>query len=287
MEAVTGENYDTIPRARPYSRAMPELPAEIIRHYERQRPESTRITEGFGTLERERTREVLGRHLPRPPARVIDVGGGEGVHARWLADRGYDAHLVDPVPAHVAAADGAPYTAALGDARALECEDETFAAALVLGPCYHLVERDDRVLALREARRVVRAGGVIFVAAVSRYASLFDGLARGYLFDDEFLAIVERDLRDGVHRNDDDRPHWFTTAYFHRPDELVREAVDAGLAVRELVGLEGMAGWQQHLAARWEHAADRERILAAARATESAPELAGLSAHLLLVAERH
>jgi ubiquinone/menaquinone biosynthesis C-methylase UbiE len=266
---------------------MAELPAEIIRHYERERPESTRITEGFGTLERERTREVLRRHLPAAPARVLDVGGGEGVHARWLAGEGYDVDLVDPVPVHVAAADGAPYRAALGDARTLEFDDETFDAALVLGPCYHLIERDDRVRALREARRVVRPGGVVFVAAVSRFASLFDGLARDFLFDPEFRAIVLDDLRTGVHRNENERPHWFTTAYFHRPAELVDEAEDAGLQVHDLVGLEGMAGWQPHLAARWDDPEDRAVILAVARAIEAAPELAGLSAHMLLVAERH
>jgi SAM-dependent methyltransferase len=266
---------------------MVEIPAEIIRHYERQRPESTRITEGFGTLELERTREVVRRHLPAPPARVLDVGGGEGVHARWITADGYAVHLVDPVSAHIAAAAGAPYTASLGDARALEFGDDRFDAVLVLGPCYHLVERDDRVRAMREARRVVRPGGVVFVAAVSRFASLFDGLARGYLFDPEFRAIVDRDLRDGVHRNDNDRPHWFTTAYFHRPADLVAEAGDAGLHVRDLVGLEGMAGWQQRLETRWDDPDDREVILAAARATESVPELAGLSAHMLLVAERN
>jgi ubiquinone/menaquinone biosynthesis C-methylase UbiE len=266
---------------------MAELPAEIIRHYERDRPEATRITEGFGTLELERTREVVRRHLPAPPARVLDVGGGEGVHARWLAADGYDVHLVDPVPAHVAAATGAPYTAALGDARALEFADETFEAVLVLGPCYHLIERGDRVQAMREARRVVRPGGVVFVAAISRFASLFDGLARGFLFDAEFRAIVLDDLRTGVHRNEHEHPHWFTTAYFHRPDELMGEAEDAGLQARDLVGLEGMAGWQRQLATHWEDPDGRDVILAAARAVEAAPELAGLSAHMLLVAERH
>jgi ubiquinone/menaquinone biosynthesis C-methylase UbiE len=175
----------------------------------------------------------------------------------------------------------------LGDARTLEFDDETFDAALVLGPCYHLIERDDRVRALREARRVVRPGGVVFVAAVSRFASLFDGLARDFLFDPEFRAIVLDDLRTGVHRNENERPHWFTTAYFHRPGELVDEAEDAGLQVHDLVGLEGMAGWQPHLAARWDDPEDRAVILAVARAIEAAPELAGLSAHMLLVAERH
>ena len=53
------------------------------------------MTGGLAELELVRTREVLRRHLPPPPARVLDVGGGTGVHARWLLADGYQVHLVD------------------------------------------------------------------------------------------------------------------------------------------------------------------------------------------------
>jgi methylase of polypeptide subunit release factors len=49
-------------------------------------------------LELLRTRELLQRQLPSSPAVVLDVGGGTGVHAAWLAGRGYRVHLVDLVP---------------------------------------------------------------------------------------------------------------------------------------------------------------------------------------------
>lgn len=39
--------------------------------------------------------------LPAPPSRVLDVGGGTGVHARRLVARGYRVHLIDVVPDHV------------------------------------------------------------------------------------------------------------------------------------------------------------------------------------------
>jgi 2-polyprenyl-3-methyl-5-hydroxy-6-metoxy-1,4-benzoquinol methylase len=39
---------------------------------------------------------------------VLDVGGGSGVHAQWLAAGGYPVHLVDPVPRHMAAAAALP-----------------------------------------------------------------------------------------------------------------------------------------------------------------------------------
>ena len=163
--------------------------------------EEERITAGLGQLELVRTQEILRRHLPSPPARILDVGGGTGVHAAWLAEDGYDVHVVDLAPRHVEMVkrtlNSLGVTAEVGDARALGFADHTFDVVLLFGPLYHLTDRDDRIRALRESVRVVRPGGIVAVAAISRFASLFDGLARGFLFDPEFRPIVERDLARG------------------------------------------------------------------------------------------
>ena len=63
------------------------------------------------------------------------------------------------------------------------------------------------------------------------------------------------------------------------------EARAAGLRPRELVGVEGLAGWLPRLSERWESEEGREAILYAARAVEQEPTLMGLSSHLLLIAE--
>ncbi|HTZ07692.1 MAG TPA: methyltransferase domain-containing protein [Acidimicrobiales bacterium] len=260
---------------------------EIVRHYETI-SEGERIAEGLGQLELLRVRDVLEPYLPPPPATILDVGGATGIHAAWLAARGHHVHVVDLLPHHVEAAAGLAggpgrITAQVGDARALPVDDASVDAVLLFGPLYHLTERADRLLAWSEARRVVRPGGYVVAAAISRFASLFDGLARGFLFDPVFAAIVDRDLADGQHRNPTGDPRWFTTAYFHRPDELRAEAEAAGADVVELVGLEGLAGWLPHLAGAWAEAEGREVILGAARAVAAEPSLLGLSAHLLAV----
>ncbi len=260
----------------------------VIRHYEDEIREEDRIVSGLGRLELVRTQEILRRHLPAPPAEILDVGGATGVHAEWLAADGYRVHIVDLTPRHVekVRADLGPLgvTAELGDARSLAAADASVDVVLLLGPLYHLVDRADRLLALREARRVVRPGGIVAVAAVNRFASLFEGLNHGFLFEPDFRAIVERDLLDGRHLNPEQHPHWFTTAFFHRPDELRSEIDDAGLDLVELVGVEGMAYWMLHLRDRWETDEGREAILFAARAVEAEPSLLGLSPHLIAVA---
>lgn len=149
---------------------------------------------------------------------------------------------------------------------------------------YHLPSRADRLAAFGEARRVVRPGGLVAVAAISRFASLFDGMVREFLFDPEFQEIVVTDLEDGCHENPRDRKGWFTTAYFHLASDLRAEAEEGGLHVDEVFGVEGLAGWLPHLAGRWETEDGRRTILEAARAVETEPSLQGLSAHLLLIA---
>ncbi len=218
---------------------------------------------------------------------VLDVGGAAGVHAAPLAAAGYEVHLVDPVPLHVAqAGEEVPglASARVGDARALDHSDASIDAVLRLRPLYHLTERADRVAALAEASRILRPGGVVAAAVISRYASTLDGLFRGHLRADGFEALVARDIAEGQHRNPDDVPGWFTTAYFHEPDEAPTEARDAGLDVEALVAIEGPA-WLLSDLQRWLDS-DGELLLRTIRRVEAAPRLLGMSPHLLLVATK-
>lgn len=232
--------------------------------------------DGTPRLELERTLELLERFLPAPPADVLDVGGGPGLYSSILGERGYRMRLVDVLPLHVEQARGRGLDARLGDARRLEEEDASYDAVLLMGPLYHLVDRADRVRALREARRVARRGGAVIGAAISRYTSLLDGLRQGFLAEPEFREIVERDLRGGPHVNPypTDRPEWFTTAYFHHPGELAAEAEEAGLSEVGVLGVEGPA---------WMFGIPREVALVAARWVEADPAMHAASAHLLVV----
>ena len=177
-------------------------------------------------------------------------------------------------------------SATVGEARRLDRPDASVDAVLLLGPLYHLTGRADRVAALAEARRVLRPGGVVTAAAISRFASTYDGLLRGFLDQPGFEAIVERDVREGQHRNPTGRPEWFTTAYFHLPGELVAELADAGLRPHAVVGVEGPGAVLPDVTERLADPARRERLLAAIRRVEAEPSLLGASSHLLAVAHR-
>jgi ubiquinone/menaquinone biosynthesis C-methylase UbiE len=244
---------------------------------------------GEPRLELTRTLELLDRFLPSAPARLIDVGGGAGAYAAIWARRGYDVHLYDLMDLHVQqaqqAADAQPehsFTAQVADARSIPEQDASADAVVLLGPLYHLTEKTHRAAALLEAHRILKPGGVIAAVGISRFSILLDGLWQGWVGDPLFRGLVERDLVDGQHRNPDPvrYPRWFTTAYFHRPEELADEVRLAGFDTVSLLGIEGPSWLMQE---QWADPDRRDQMLFAARAVESEPSLSGLSAHMLAV----
>jgi ubiquinone/menaquinone biosynthesis C-methylase UbiE len=267
-------------------------PREVVAYYERVAEES-RLASGPFRLEFERTKEILTRLLPKPPARVLDVGGAAGAYSAWLAARGYEVHLADASPRLVdharrlnASLPRPIASLTVADARSLPQPDRFAGALLLMGPLYHLTDAVDRRAALTEAHRVLTRSGTIVVAAISRYASTLDGLSRNLTADPAFVRIRNRDLRSGQHRNDTDRADYFTTAYFHRPEELQRELEEGGFDEVRVLGVEG-PGWMiADFESRWAERASRADLVAIARALEAEPSIRGASAHLLAIGRK-
>lgn len=282
LDAAQGKR-GALARAVPYGAGM-EIDPDVLDFYADGR-EHQRLT-AEQSLELIRTQILIRRYLPEP-CRVLDVGGGAGVYAGWLSSLGYDVELIDPVPLHVDQARAlGGFSAEIGDARDLARSDETYDGVLVLGPLYHLINRTDRVLALCEARRVVRPGGVVVTAGISRYAGSLDPLFRGVPYDSRLGSALRGNLRTGEHRNPDRVLGRFTTAYFHRPDELAAEIADAGLRLDDLLAVEDPLGWVPDISARLANPDERALVLDVLAAMESDPSTTGVSAHLLAAARR-
>jgi len=266
--------------------------AALHEHYERGE-EADRLTRsGAGQLEFQRTQEIVLRHLPPPPATVADIGGGPGRYAIWLASLGYRVVHRDIVPMHVdqartaAAAAGVVVEAAVGDACGLDLGDETVDAVLLLGPLYHLPRKADRVQALREARRIVRLGGPVFGAVISRWAARLDGMLRSRMYTRYTTAerVVDEVERSGL--LPPLGPGSFC-AVTHRPGQLRSEFIAAGLAVADLVCVESAAYLLDDLDARMADKRDWQVVLDSARAHERVPELLGLGSHLIATGLSH
>jgi SAM-dependent methyltransferase len=220
----------------------------------------------LGQLEFIRTRELIERFLADPPAAIVDVGGGTGRYAAWLASLGYAVHLIEPVPLHVEqaaarAAAGPAFDVSVGHATSLEIDSGSQDAVLMLGPLYHLPDPAERARAWAESRRVLAPGGRVIAVGINRYTGVLDGLRHEFV-DTGFGAV----------------------GYFHPTGELAEEATAAGLLVEGVFGVEGPGCMVSDLEARWADPSDRQIILEAARIVEAEPSITGASHHTLVVA---
>jgi SAM-dependent methyltransferase len=237
-------------------------------------------------LEFERTKIILAEHLP-PSGRVIDVGGGPGVYASWLAARGYEVDLVDPVPLHVEEAEragraGYPFRAHLGDARRLPCTDGNADAVVMMGPLFHLVAPGDRNQALAEAFRVLRAGGVLAASAMGRFFWFGHGVAQNTIRDPELRRRLMAFVDTG-RRPEGDAPY---PAFAHRPEELEHEVRAAGFTEVVVLAIEGFFHLLGDLEQRLADEPSASALFELLGRYERDPAILGLSGHLMAIGRR-
>ena len=237
-------------------------------------------------LEFERTKIMLGERLP-PHGRIIDVGGGPGAYASWLAGRGYEVDLIDPIPLHVEQArqlarEGPSFGAELGDARVLPFGERSADAVVMMGPLFHLVDRGDRETALAEARRVLRPGGVLLATAMGRQFLLGHAIAGDTIRSRperlRVLSVAATGLRV-------DPPVPFP-AHAHLPEELAGEVASAGFGAVDVLAIEGYFHLLEDLGERLRDRARRAALLEVLHLLEAAPAVVGASGHIMAVAAR-
>ena len=270
---------------------MYQLSDEILSFY-RQTQESKRLTNDVrGQIEFARTQEIITRYLPDPPTVVLDIGGGSGPYACWLAKAGYEVHLVDPVDLHIEQAKEASNqqsehpiaSVSLGDARELRFSSMSADAVLLLGPLYHLIDKSERLLALREVYRVLREGGVMLAAGISRFASMLHSFFEDRFGNPVHMDIVQNDLETGYHRNLTEDLKYFTDAYLHRPEELGSEVVAAGFQHQATLAVEGPTWLFRSVESYWLDPDQRAVVLDLIRKVEAEPSILGMSAHILAI----
>ena len=222
-----------------------------IRAYyaESEEREWLRLADGEGLVEFAITTHALAEHLPKS-GRVLDIGGGPGRYAIWLAQRGYQVVLADLSPNLLDIARAEISKAGLearieafveADARDLNrWPDDAFDAVLSLGPFYHLPELDDRHAAAREMARVLRPSGLAFVAFMPRYTFLRRTLAiadeRQHLESPDWVTQL---MSDG--RFDNDRPGRFNAGYGAHPTEIEPFLTGHGFKSVALLATESVA----------------------------------------------
>lgn len=269
------------------------IKSEIIEFYN-SGIEINRLSLGPSKLEFERTKEIILRYLNKTPSKVLDIGGGTGAYSFWLSDMGHEVHLLDLVSLNIEKAKEYSsesgkklHSFNTGNACNLKFESDSFDTVLMFGPMYHLTEKEERLKALSEAKRVLVSGGLLFCVGISRYASMCDGFFSNLIKDNRFITIMNRDLQDGQHINSTKELKYFTTSYLHLPEELKEEVKDSGLIIDNLMSVESFGWLLSDFDNKWNNETYKKLLLETIRKVENESSLLSLGAHMIVVAHKN
>lgn len=266
--------------------------------------ERDRLRTGIGILEFERTKEILLEKLPKPPAVIYDIGGAYGEYAWWLASLGYTVHLFDLSETHIAmsAELAAEYpgtklaSAVVCDARSVPMPEKSADAVLLMGPLYSITEYEERILAIKESRRLLKDDGLLFSAALTPYSVLVPRIALYHIDDTKkrreqedpsVIAIIERALEDGCYENPEKRiASGLGSSHLHTAKALREELLCGGFDTDSVHGVMGGAWLAPNLDALLENPETKEVLMKTIRMLDTHEEIIGLSGHLLAVSRK-
>lgn len=238
-------------------------------------------------VEFEITKRLLLKHLPKPPAKVLDLGGGPGHYSIWLAELGYSVTLFDLSENNIAFArekDTHNHIDKFLVGNALDLHDlneDEYDAALIMGPLYHLTSKADRKKVVDNALKVLKLDGIIASTFISAYAPIIDILKK---YPDKAVGNIGALLgyfSNGTNIVGDDG---FTAAYFSRIDEA--EELMSSFQIKKIgcYAVESILGPYEEVLKKYPKNVFSECITLAMEFVED-PHCIGCAEHLLYVAQ--
>ncbi len=268
------------------------LISEKINNFYDQPSEDDRLKQGLGPLEFERNKVLIGRFLSESKNIIVDIGGGTGKYAEWLAKKGHQVSMIDPVQKHINLARkrsnklNNKFKVIFGEARNLDIPDNYADMVIMHGPLYHLQKKEERQKAILEAKRITKKYGIILGFAINYTASTLVGLLQGSIHEKEIFEMCYAELRTGEHNAPESIPGILTEAYYHRPDELKSEFEQSELTLIEMFAVEGIIWLDKNY---FSSRADKKKynnLLDICKITEKDMNLMAFSPHMMIAVRK-
>lgn len=258
--------------------------------------EKGRLERGLGIVEFYRTKEVLSNYIVKKGNIIYDVGGGIGVYSSWLVSEGNEVHLLEVAPNAVEYAIKSQskdnlFKAEVCDARNINRENESADIVLLMGPLYHLQNKEDRKKVLNEAKRVLKKGGILFSVGISKFSSTTWALStygngNEFLDDPIYFNMIQNELISGVHIRPKEYSNFITQVYFHTPRELQEELEVVGFETIQKHAIEGVIWFTPFLNEYWKDEEKRNILLKILNQTDTEESLMGMSPHFMIVSKK-
>lgn len=213
--------------------------------------ELNRLNNHYSIIEFKSTMYLIGKYI-KSNTHVFDIGSGPGRYSIELLKRDFKVSLLDISDKSIELARTtieienlkAENYYAMSALELDKFEDDSFDNALILGPMYHLLNKEDRLKVLKDAKRIVRSEGVIIISYINSYGIIRSSLNE---FPEEYVNDIS--FNNSINGNCQlSSEESFTEAYFTKPSMAKNEIEEAGLEIISYAGAEGfLSGLQLEL----------------------------------------
>ncbi len=301
---------------------------EKIKNYYKHFDEKNRLqSDNSGKLEFLMTMSVLEKYLPAVGAKkpecaiadgaefsILDLGGGAGVYAFPLAERGYKVTLADLSEDLIAqakaqkaelakcaeSAENAASNATnccvraaenlvacdVANATDLSCyEANKFDVVLLFGPLYHLLENTERSACIKEIHRVLKPDGKVFASFIPYLSGSIALLSRFYWRPEQVdINTLCEVFKSGQFKNLSDSG--FQEGYYPTSEEIENLFDANGFEKIVLRSIRGFGYEKEDMIYKFENTPDFEKIIGLINDTAADKSIVEMCGHAIYVGRK-
>ena len=175
---------------------------ELITYYNKFN-EDKRLNTKHGQIEFLTSIKYIEKYLKNND-KIIDIGAGTGKYSQYFNNKGYDITAVELVKHNLRVIEKKGIKSFLGNATNLsKFEDESFDIVILFGPMYHLISFDEKIKALKEAKRITKTGGYIFISyCMNEYALITHGFIDNNIKESLKNNLIDNNYKITPKKND-------------------------------------------------------------------------------------